>query len=47
MIKLIEMIEILVTMFIKSGLIFEFSFMIEATKPSFLKVLKTLCVLLA
>ena len=28
-------------MFIKSGMIFEFSFIIEASKPSFLKVLKT------
>ena len=33
-------------MFIKSGMIFEFSFIIEASKPSFLKVLKTLCLLL-
>ena len=28
-------------MFIKPGMIFEFSFIIEASKPSFLKVLKT------
>ena len=34
-----------VSMFIKSEMKFEFSFIIEASKPSFLKVLKTLCLL--